>query len=280
MFFRLTRYRLKAEWLRILLGVVFGTILLSWISSQNIVDERLRSFDGYVNYYQSQSRREARSKGLRDPDPANRSDQKEGYELLLRENRGYLYAVLIEMVNDWVPPLTVIPLAVLFLTGLFQKKRLGPMLTAGFSRGRVFLSLTGAYFVCIALVWGLSAAWLLNRYRIAYAPEEQVFFRVTLLTWFCAFLWHGTIAYLTAMLLRRPLPAFAAALALWFILGNITVRTPNMLPSYIIDNSENVKPLLPGIDLWPLLRTDIVAAGSFVISILVSWLAFRKRGLE
>ena len=82
------------------------------------------------------------------------------------------------------------------------------------------------------------------------------------------------------MLLRRPLPAFAAALALWFILGNITVRTPNMLPSYIIDNSENVKPLLPGIDLWPLLRTDIVAAGSFVISILVSWLAFRKRGLE
>ena len=280
MFFRLTRYRLKAEWLRLLLGLVFGVILLSWVSSQNIVDERLRSFDGYVNYYQSQSRREARSKGLRDPDPANRSDQKEGYEMLLRENRGYLYAVLIEMVNDWVPPLTVIPLAVLFLTGLFQKKRLGPMLTAGFSRGRVFLSLTGAYFVCIALVWGVSAAWLLNRYRIEYPPEEQVFFRVTLLTWFCAFLWHGTIAYLTAMLLRRPLPTAAATIVLWLILGSTFVNTPNVLPAYIIDNSSSVKALEPGMDLWPFLRTDIVAAGFFLVSILTSWLAFRKRGLE
>ena len=82
------------------------------------------------------------------------------------------------------------------------------------------------------------------------------------------------------MLLRRPFPAFAVTLGIWFILGSITVRTPNVLPSYIIDNSENVKPLLPGVELHPMLRTDIVAAVFFVISILIGWLNFRKRGLE
>ena len=280
MFFRLTRYRLRAEWLRLLLGLVFAVILFTWSGTINIVSDSLRSFHGYITYYQGQANQEARKAGLHDPNPANNSDFREGYELLLKETKGYLYAVLVESVNDISPPLTAIPLAVLLITGLFQKKRLGSILAAGFSRGRSFLSITGVYFSCIVLVWAISAAYLMKRYRIEFAPEEQEFFRVTLLTWFCAFLWHASLSYLIAMLLRRPLPTFAAALALWFILGSITVRTPNMLPSYIIDNSEDVKPLLPGIDLWPLLRTDIVAAGSFVISILVSWLAFRKRGLE
>ena len=121
-----------------------------------------------------------------------------------------------------------------------------------------------------------SAAWLLNRYRIAYAPEEQVFFRTTLLTWFCAFLWHASIAYLFAMLLRSPLPAFAATAAVWLILGFSTAYTPNVLPSCVVQNLETPN-WEPGADLWPLLRTDIVAAGFFVLVILIAWLAFRKR---
>lgn len=280
MMFRLTRYRLKAEWLRILLGLVFAVILFSWSGTINIVSDPLRSFSGYITYYQKMANQEARKAGLPDPDPANNSDFREGYELFLKESKGYLYAVLVESVNDLSPPLTAIPLAVLLITGLFQKKRLGPILAAGFSRKRAFFSITAVYFCCIVLVWAISTAYLMKRYRIEFAPEEQEFFRVTLLTWFCAFLWHASLSYLVAILLRRPFPAFAVTLALWFILGSITVRTPNVLPSYIIDNSENVKPLLPGVELQPMLRTDIVAAVFFVISIAIGWFSFRKRGLE
>ena len=280
MFLRLIRFRFRTEWLRILLGLVFAVILFCWFGTANIVSDEARSFNGYVTYYQVLADQEVRSKGLPNQEQADKSDLREGYELLLRENRGYLYACLILSVNDWTPPLTVIPLAVLFLTGLFQKKRLGPPLAAGFSRRSVFASLTGAYFLCIILVWLFSSAYLLKRYCIAFTQEERVFYRVTRLTWFCAFLWHATIAYLTAMLLRKPLPAFAAAVVLWLLFGFTTRNAPNTLPSYIIDHSMAVKPLEPGVDLWPMLRTDIVAAVFFVISIIVSWFSFRKRGFE
>ena len=277
MFLRCIRYRLRSDWLRLLLGLVFAVILFSWTGTINIISDELRSFSGYVSHYQDVANHDARKAGLHDPAPANNSDFREGYELLLRETKGYLFAVLVESVNDLSPPLTVIPLAALLITGLFQKKRLGQLLAAGVGRKQAFLSITGVYFGCVALVWAVSAVYLMKRYRIEFAPEEQVFYRVILLTWFCAFLWHASVSYLAAMLLRRPLPAFGAALALWFMFGSITVRTPNVLPSYIIDNSESVKPLLPGIDLQPLLRTDLVAAGFFLLTVLIAWLAFRKR---
>ena len=274
MFFRLTRYRLKTEWLRLLAGLALGVILFSWYGSANVVNERLHSFNSFVKSSGNSSwSEEDRS----DPEPGPKEDLEAQYAVLLRESRDYLIGLLVTAVNDWTPPLTAIPLAVLFLSGLFRNKRVGPMLAAGFSRGRVFLSLTGAYFGCILLIWVVSSAYLLDRYRIEYAPEEQVFFRVTLLTWFCAYLWHASIAYLAAMLLRRPLPAFAAALVLWLILGYSTVRTPNVLPSYIIDNNAGNRPLLPETDLWPMLRTDIVAAGFFAASLLGGWLSFRRR---
>ena len=277
MFFRLIRYRLKAGGLRLLLGLVFGVVLFSLCSAANVMDWA-HSFHEYETHHQAIMEREARRKGMANPDPAASSDVREGYRTYLRENRGYVYACLVTMVNDWVP-LVANALSVLLLTGIFRKKRLGPPLAAGYSRGRVFLSLTGSYFLCVLLVWVLSSAYLLDRYCVEFAPEEQEFFRVTQLTWFCAFLWHASIAYLFAMLLRSPLPAFAATAAVWLILGFSTAYTPNVLPSYVVQNLD--KPNWePGADLWPLLRTDIIAAAFFVVAIIVGWLSFRKRGME
>ena len=222
------------------------------------------------------SRYEARSQGRAEPETAARSDLRPEYERFLRGNKGFLYAVLVRSVNDFVS-FVASGLAVLLLTGLFANRRLEAPLAAGYSRGRVFLSLTGVYFGCIVLVWVISSAYLLDRYCIEFAPEEREFFRTVQLTWFCAFLWHASIAYLAAMLLRRSLPAFGAAQVIWLILSITTRAEPNTLPSYVIDNSGDVKPLLPGIDLQPLLRTDLVAVSFFLLAVLVAWLAFRKR---
>ena len=207
------------------------------------------------------------------------SDLTTAYHTVLRAYRGFLYSRLVMSANDPMDTLVVNALAVLLLTGLFQKKRLAPPLAAGFSRRRIFLSLTGVYFGSVILVWCISSAYLLNRYCIEFAPEELAFFRVTQLTWFCAFLWKASFAYLAAMLLRRPLPAFLAALAVYFLFLSVKSE-PNILPSWIIGGGMKVKSWDPGVELWPLIRTDIVAAGSFLVSILASWLAFRKRGLE
>ena len=276
MFLGYTRYRLRSEWLRLLLGMVFAVILFSWFASINIIDDKLRSFDGYLANYQTVSRYEARSQGRAEPETAARSDLRPEYERFLRGNKGFLYAVLVRSVNDFVS-FVASGLAVLLLTGLFANRRLEAPLAAGYSRGRVFLSLTGVYFGCIVLVWVISSAYLLDRYCIEFAPEEREFFRTVQLTWFCAFLWHASIAYLAAMLLRRSLPAFGAAQVIWLILSITTRAEPNTLPSYVIDNSGDVKPLLPGIDLQPLLRTDLVAVSFFLLAVLVAWLAFRKR---
>lgn len=273
MFFRLVLYRLKAGGLRLLLGLVFGVVLFSLCSAANIIDPA-RSLHAYSTHHQTITEQEARRKGMVNPDPAARSDVREGYRTYLRKNRSYVYACLVTMVNDLVP-LVANALAVILLTGIFRKKRLEPPLAAGYSRGRVFLSLTGGYFLCVLLVWVLSSVYLLDRYCVEFAPEEREFFLVTQLTWFCAFLWHASVAYLFAMLLRGPLTAFAATAAVWLILGS-TVNTPNVLPSCVIENLA-IPSWEPGPDLWPLLRTDLVAAGFFVLVILIAWLAFRKR---
>ena len=275
MFFRLIRYRLKTEWLRLLLGLVFAVILFSWYGAANITSERIHSFNSYVAYYQRETQEEANHKGLLNPDPVARSDLRESYEMLLRDHRGFIYFRLVMSVNDPVPILVANALAVLLLTGLFAKKRLGTPIVAGFSRGRMFFSVTAVYFASIFLVWAISSVFLLNRYCVEFSEEEQEFFLVTQLTWFCAFLWKAAVAYLAAMLIRKPLPAFILAFAISMIL--MYYPEPNVLPSWIIGSTMDVKSLDPGIDLQPLLRTDIVAAGFFVLVILIAWLAFRKR---
>ena len=278
MLFRLTIYRLKTEWLRILLGLVFAVILFSWHGTANIPAERIHSFNSYVALYQRATQEEAKNKGLPNPEPVAKSDLREGYEMHLRDSRGFIYSRLVMSVNDPMPILVVNALAVLLLTGLFAKKRLGTPIVAGFSRGRMFFSMTVVYYISIFLVWAISSVFLMNRYCVEFSKEEQDFFMVTQLTWFCAFLWKATIAYLAAMLMRRPLPSFLIALALSIIL--MYYPEPNILPSWIIGSTMDVNSLDPGIDLQPMLRTDIIATVFFVISIIIGWFSFRKRGLE
>ena len=280
MFFRLIHFRFRTEWLRIMLGLVFAVILFCWAGKINIISDPVRSFSNYVSYYQTTSRNAAQSAGMPDPKPAANSDLRAGYEQLLRNNRGFIYSILVMSVNDPIPTLIVNALAVLLLTGLYQKQQLSMSLAAGFSRVRVFLSLTAGYYLSVVLVWAISSTYLLNRYMIEFAPEDRSFFLATRLTWFCAFLWHASIAYLLSMLLRRPLPAFLTALVLWFILSRAMASAPNILPAFIISDGFDIPDLLPGYDIGPLLRTDVISAGFFLLALIVGWFSFRKRGFE
>ena len=278
MFFRLTRYRLKTEWLRFLLGIIFAVTLVFWYGTASIPAERLHSFNSYVAYYQRMTQQEAHSKGLQEPEPPAKSDLRAGYEMLLQNSRGFIYSRLVMSVNDPVPILVTNALAVLLLTSLYAIKRLGAPIAAGCSRGCTFFSMTGGYFLSVLLVWVISSDIMLKRYCVEFSTDEQDFFKVIQLTWFCAFLWKSTIAYLAAMLLRRPLPAFFVAFIVSMIL--MYYPEPNILPSWIIGSTMQVNSLDPGIDLQPMLRTDTVAIALFVLSIIVGWLSFRKRGLE
>lgn len=264
--FCFARYRLKAEWVQLFLGLIFAVILFSWSGVLNIRSEVYHSLKTYAYIHQR--------------DVTNHADLLIGYETSLREARGFIYSRLVMSINDPIPMLVSNGLAVLFITSLFQKKRLGPPLAAGFSRSQLFISLSTVFFVCVTLVWVISATYLLKRYYVEFLPEERDFFLTTQFTWFCAFLWKASFAYLAAILLRKPLPAFLVAVAVWVILGYSFVHAPNILPAYIIDNGMTVKSWDPGVDLWPLIRTDIVAAVFFVISIIVGWFSFRKRGME
>ncbi len=275
---RLSRYRLKTEWLRLLLGLMFAVILFSWYGAQNIVSDVFHSKQTFAPMYNEESREWMASRlSMEIPEEAW-TDLSTAYRTVLRAYRGFLYSRLVMSINDPVDMLVVNALAVLLLTSLFQKKRLGPPLAAGYCRRRLFLSLTGVYFACVVVVWCISATYLLNRYCIEFAPEEREFFLVTQLTWFCTFLWNASIAYLASMLLRRPLPAFLAGVAVYFLC--LSVGKPHILPGIIIGGGMTVKTWDPGVDLWPLLRTDIIAAAFFVVAVVVGWFSFRKRGME
>lgn len=275
---RLARYRLKTEWLRFLLGLAFAVILFSWYGTANIIANSFHSLGTFSLVYEMGPERLARELGLDPADPAL-ADMKTAYGLVLWHYRGFLYSRLVMSVNDPISVLVTCSLGVVLLTGLFQKRRLGPLLASGQSRGRLFLSLTAVYFLCIILVWVVSAAYLLRRYCVEFTPEERDFFLVTQLTWFCAVLFNASLAYLAAMLLRRPLPAFLAAVALWFLLHFLAGK-PNILPCFILGTGFTVKSWDPGAELRPLLRTDLVAAGFFPVSLIASWFRFRKGGFD
>ncbi len=274
-FFRLTRFRLKAEWL-LLIFVLILMVLYTWFCGLDVRGTSVGSFEMFSHKYSGiDPRMLAKSLGL-DAAPEG-ADMWEIYHAALRDLRGFAYSRIL-MGAENCAMLLMDALAVLLLCSLFQKRRLGQFLAAGCSRGQVFLSLTLTYFCCVAALWLAASVYLLSRYHIAFAPEEQAFFRVTQLSWLCSAMFSGSLAYLSAFLLRRPLPAFLAALGVWFIL-RLTAPDLSVLPVIIL-GSGVIKSWDPGMDTSSLAAGNWITLGVFALCVLLAWFSFRKRGFE
>ena len=284
MFFRLTRYRLKTEWQKIL-GVALCGLLLTWASVNNYTYTSKKLCTNYTEFERYYGEdylewgRERLAMGF-DMEPEELGETPgEAFEAIRRVRRGLFYVRLIQGSEGITAVLIFNALAALLLTGLFSRRRLGPLTAAGFSRGRLFLSLTLSFYAAVFLLWRVCSAYAIRLYGVVFAPEERDFYAFTQLSWFLSFLFLSSIAYLSAMLLRRPLYSFLAALGIWFLL-RFLLGTDSPVPVCFLGTGLTVKAWDPGADLSKLSLGNYISLGTFLLAVLLGWLRFRKGGLE
>ena len=272
---RLTRVRLKAEWLSLILAAIL-VILYVWFCGLNNRGLTLGSYAIFEHTYGSVSP-SALAKSLDMEIPPEGATLQEIYETALQAKRGFLYSRILMSAED-MTFLVLDALAVLLLCTLFRKRRIGQWLSAGCGRGRAFLSLTLSYYVVALLMWLAASRFLLGRYHIAFAPEEGEFFRTTQLAWLCNILFNASLAYLSALLLGRTLPAFFAALGVWILLR--AASPPLSASPAVILGSGKILSWDPGMDLRSLIAGNWITLGFLILVFIAAWLSFRKRGFN
>ena len=275
---RLTRYRLKTEWLRFLLGLFFASAFM--VMAGFFMTPQAGNLAQFVAKYGDLSPEQmavALDLDVSELKPA----LEENFQLVVRKYRGLLYYNMVDG-TDFLAALPLsVALSVLFITGPIRKKRLGPPLAAGCGRFRLFLSLTLAYYAAVLLVWLIAGRILLALYSVRWSPEEAEFFRTTRLGWLLAFLFRAAILYLLSFLLVRPLPAALTGIGICLLLRWVKSAVPvipmNIVPPGPFSNGPTWD---PGADLSAVVTGNWIALGVCILSILIAWLAFRKRSLE
>ena len=285
MLLRLTRVRLRTEWL-LLLCLAFLIVLYIWFCGLDMRTTSLGTFEQFEEKYGamfrdglSRDEAERMTTGFALKDPIKEGTGiREAYEAILRKLRGFAYSRLL-MGAENCAFLLMGALAVLYLCPQFGKRRAAQWLSAGYGWGQVFLSMTLTYYACAVLLWLISSSILLGLYRISFSPEERGFFRTTQLSWLCNVLFSAALAYLSAFLLRRPLPTYLAALAVWFLLR---VESPALSasPVVIMGSGEIIKSWDPGMDAGSLAAGNWITLGFLAAVVILSWLSFQKRGLN
>ena len=168
-------------------------------------------------------------------------------------------------------------LAVMLICAPFQKRQVSRWVYAGYSRARVFLSLSLTYYLVMSLIW-FCAAWLMRFwYSVSFSPGERQFFLVTQLSWLLMTLARVSLCYFFAFLFQRPLPTFLVSLFIEFPLGPLRLPDQWLIPVMV---QGNMALWQPDSDLSILLRGDAVALLLMIAAIVGAWFCFRKRGLE
>ena len=222
---RILRVRLRAEWLPMLIALAL-MLLYPWFCGSSIRDgTNLYSYNQFEYYNMANLSsyneltgvaksaadpwRVAMSYGLTAEDLPEKPDLRDVYDAVIRAKGGYLYTqILMDGVLFGFPILD--GLAMLLLCPLFRKRRMGQFLSAGRSRGQVWLSFTLLYFACAVVMWLLASLFQLTRFRIPFRWEQ--------FAWLAYLLFIAVLPYLAALFLPRPIAAFFAALAAWGLL--------------------------------------------------------------
>ncbi len=227
MVFRLTRARLRAEWLLLLFALVLLIAYISFCSADIRGYTDLFSYSQFdfsckknMNVFSESGFADvevdpiqiAQRYGVDPRDLPENADLYDVYEAAIRANRDDLYDRIFGAGLLGAFPI-LDGLAMLLLCPLFRKRRTGQYLSAGYSRRQVFASLTITYFAFPVLMWGLSSLIWLSRFHIPFGAfwENQ-------LAWLCFNLCCAALAYLAAMFVPAPASAFFASLGVWLFL--------------------------------------------------------------
>lgn len=262
-------FGLRAGWLK-LIGIALCIGLWVWSGLGQF--QIPASYNGFVDYMRVASSQNAAE--AMDVDEATLSGApEEAYRRYLDSMRDFVYTKPVSM-TVLTGFLICEGLMVLLIYGLFQKRTTGLLLSAGVSRGRLFLAVSALYWLAVLLVWA-AAAWLMRAaWSVRFAPEERDWFLLTQASWGLMVLGMAALPYFFIFLTQKALPAFLLALGC-FLLMMLLPFLGDLTPAGMLRQTE---PWQPGADPAALLRVDIVSGVMVVLSWVGAWLSFRKRG--
>lgn len=278
MFFRVARYYLRSEWIRVA-AAVFALFLYALLM---VNDSRIApmTYDAFVTQYCSTNKFSYSSDYLLD-------DLAKRYRIP-REELGESFAdaypvFYVRHFHEFVgytcgftayfAPVLAGAAAMLYLCILFRKRRLGPLLAAGCRRGAIYLFLTILYFALFLLVWAVAVPFLLSRYRILPLTEEQeACLKLIKPSVLLSLLFGAAAGHFFAFLLRRPFPAFAAALALWFLVFGLSGQRFPVPVAWITSLLEWNAETPTG----PLIAQGCVTAAAVLAAVIGGWFCFRR----
>ena len=278
-FFRIAKYYMRMEWIKVTAAVF--AILLYAVLMVNDSRAAPMTYDAFVTQYCS----------------TNKYSYSSGYMLdyladhykIPREELGESFADAYPVFyarhfdrfvgytcgfTAYFAPVIAGAAAMLFLCAIFRKRRLGPLLAAGCRRGAVYLFLTILYFAFFLILWLVTVPFLLSRYRFIPLTNEQVAcLKLIKISVLLSLLFGAAAGHFFAFLLRRPFPAFAAVIALWFlILGLSGQRFP--VPVGWITSLLEWKANTPA---GQLVAQGCITAVTVAAAVVGGWFCFRRR---
>ena len=276
MFFRIARYYLRIEWVKIA-ALVFFFVLYSNLMVNNVKTMPM-TYESFVSQYVRNDHIQSEEHVLdklaeRENIPREQlgSSLEEAYPVFHELHFSRFLGNTGDIFYFFTPILTG-SLAVLFICVVFRRRRLAPLLASGCSRGTVYLFLVLLYFCFILLIWLVAVPICLSFYRLPLTGEQSACLQRIKLTLLIALLFGGAVTSFFAFLLRSPIPVFLASAVSLFLLQRLTglVPVPVRLLISLVEWESNTSK-------QPLVAQGCVTITALIAAIVGGWLCFRRQ---
>ncbi len=261
---KIVMHRVKTEWWKIFILLIFAIFYLWTITSQ-IPSVKYENF--MRDYGDVAADTAASALGVE-----GGADVDEVYEKYIASNREFFYTKPID--NAVAAAILMgLLLAVLLLCSLFDNRSVSSMLQSGCSRGGLFFSLTAAYYISAFLIWFTVTSLARFNYSVEFTTGEQRYFLTTYISWLLMVLATVSIPFLAAFIFHHALPTVLVSLGVTILLHSILPKW--IFPTGVMSQNEYWR---FDANMSLLVRADFIAIGIIIAAIVVSYVCFKRKG--
>ena len=266
MFFRVARYYLRSEWIKPV-AVVFAVALCAFFMVNNTKTMPM-TYKAFASQYGNTLSMDKLAKKVNIPREELGDSLQEAYPVIHEQHFTRLLGDIISVICYFAPVFAG-ALALILLGIFFRKRRLSPLLAAGYSRGVVYIFLTILYFGVFLLVWVIIVPCCMSRYHLSLSAEQRSCLHLLQPTLASALFFSAAVAFFFTFLLRSSIPALFVSVGVLILLQWISRFVPAPL-RFLISLME-WKPAA-----GPLIAQGCITAVTMAAAVVGGWLCFRR----
>ena len=266
MFFRAARYYLRSEWIKLVV-VVFAVALCAFFMVNNTKTMPM-TYEAFESQYGNALTMDRLAEKVNIPREKLGDSLEEAYPVIHELHFTRLLGNIISVLCYFTPAFAGV-LALSLLGIFFRKRRLGPLLAAGCSRGVVYIFLTVLYFGVFLLVWFIFVPCSLRPYQLSLSAGQHSCLQLLQPTLALALIFSAAVAFFITFLLRSPTLALFVSVGVLILIQWVSRFVPAPL-RYLISLME-WKPAA-----GPLIAQGCITAAATAAAVIGGWLCFRR----